>query len=88
MKKVKMNDSIEFDHEQVKRYLLTTGWEKQQDQLEGVVERYSKNKKVLSLVVEPSLPSYKAYLKDTVRALSLLEEEKYESLIEKIEVGE
>lgn len=76
------NNALNFGHEELKRYLLAHGWNKHQEQVPGVAEQYKKDNKLVNLVVEPNLQSYRSYLLDTVKSLAVFEEKPYETLID------
>lgn len=78
------NNSLNFGHQELKHYLLAHGWNKHQDQVPGVAEQYKKDNKLVNLVVEPTLPSYRSYLLDTVKSLAVFEKEPYETLLDLI----
>ena len=79
-----MKKSLDFDHRKVQIFLLSNGWNKIDDLVPGVVEQYSKDNKIVDLLVESRLPSYNSYLKDTVSAISILEKEQLTSIVKKI----
>ncbi len=81
-----MNKAVsKINHQQIKRYLLTSGWTEESALLNGALQKFKKGNRVVNLITETALPTYESYIDDTVKALSFFEEEDQNTLIKKIE---
>lgn len=74
-----------ISHQQIKRYLVSSGWTEEATLLNGALEKFKKDNKVVNLITETSLPTYESYIGDTVNALSIFENEEPTSILRKIE---
>lgn len=73
------------NHQQIKRYLVNSGWTEEAPLLNGALEKFKKDNKIVSLITETALPTYDSYIEDTVNALSIFEKEEPSILVRKIE---